>query len=453
MKARLYILILLCFGAISCSKQKFLDERPKSDLFVPATLEEFQALLDNDFAMGLTPVLGELSADNFYLNSSLWQGIGTVEQSTYIWEPDIFNGNGNIADWNVPYKQVLYANVVLFGLEDVARTSENQHQWDHIKGSALFFRACAFYNLAQVFALPYNAATANTVPGIPLKMSPNIDESVKRSSIEQTYTQILNDLLQAKTLLADSVTSIRIRPNKPAAFAMLARVYLSMRDYTKAGAYADSSLQLYSELIDYNTRDAASSRPFTSSNVETMYQSRFVETNVLKGVLGFAAVDSTLYKTYAINDLRRTLFFWIVPGRIAFRGSYTGLTHAFSGLATDETYLIRAECKARAGEVNSAMDDLNTLLIKRWDSGTFVPLTASTKDEAINIVLLERRKEMPCRGVRWTDIRRLNLDGANIKPKRMVNNKEYELQPNSLKYALYIPPDAVLMGGYKQNER
>ncbi len=453
MKACPYIFIILCIGAIGCSKKKFLDERPKSDLFVPATLEDFQALLDNDFAMGLTPVLGELSADNFYLTTPLWQSIGTVEQNAYIWTPDIFEGKGDNSDWNAPYKQVLYANVVLTGLENVDTTSDNRKQWNHIRGSALFFRAYAFYNLAQVFALPYNAATANTDPGIPLKMSPNVDESVKRSTLEQTYTQILNDLLEAKTLLADSVSSIRIRPNKPAALAQLARVYLSMRKYEKAGAYADSSLRLYHELIDYNTRDSNSSRPFDRLNVETMYQSRFLETNVLKGVLGYASVDTTLYKTYALNDLRRTLFFWIVPGRIAFRGSYTGLTHAFSGLATDETYLIRAECKARAGEVNSAMDDLNTLLFKRWKTGTFVPLTASTSAQALDTILLERRKEMPCRGVRWTDIRRLNLDGANIKLKRIVNNLEYELQPNSPKYAIYIPPDAVIMGGYEQNKR
>jgi hypothetical protein len=60
---------------------------------------------------------------------------------------------------------------------------------------------------------------------------------------------------------------------------------------------------------------------------------------------------------------------------------------------------------------------------------------------------------MPCRGVRWTDIRRLNLEDANIKPKRIINTQPYELQPNSLKYAILIPPDAVVMGQYKQNDR
>src|SRR5688572_32039185 len=147
MKLFLFILIL-CLGLFSCNKKKFLDERPKSDLFVPTTLEDFQALLDNDPALSLTPVLGDLSADNYYLLPALWQNLGTKEQNAYLWLPDIFKGEGNISDWNAPYEQVLYANVVLDGLKkNVPITPDNWQQWNNIKGTALFIRAYAFYNL------------------------------------------------------------------------------------------------------------------------------------------------------------------------------------------------------------------------------------------------------------------------------------------------------------------
>jgi hypothetical protein len=85
--------------------------------------------------------------------------------------------------------------------------------------------------------------------------------------------------------------------------------------------------------------------------------------------------------------------------------------------------------------------------------GAFVPFTASTKEQALSIILSERRKELPCRGVRWTDIRRLNLEGANIKPARIINNQYYELPVNSSLYALPLPPDAVALGNYQQNIR
>lgn len=450
---KVYYIFILCLGLVSCNKKEFLDERPRSDLFVPTTLEDFQALLDNDYVTNLTPVLGELSADNFYITTSTWQTLSTKEKNAYIWEKEIYNGEGKVPDWNTPYEQVLYANVVLDKLKDVAITPENGVKWNTVKGCALFTRAYAFYNLAQIFALPYNSTTANTDLGIPLKLTPAVDEKIQRSTLEQTYTQILNDLLEAKTLLPDTLSSLRIRPNKPAAFAQLARVYLSMHLYDKAGANADSSLQLYRELIDYNTRDNTL-RPFEKLNIETMYQSRFVETNVLKGVSGSGFVDTALYNTYAPNDLRRSLFFNTTPtGRINFKGSYTGLIFAFTGLATDETFLIRAECKARAGNVSGAMEDLNTLMKQRWKAGTFVPFTANTWQDALNTVLRERRKELPCRGVRWTDIRRLNLEDPKIKPVRFINNLPYELPVNSSRYALPIPPDAQQLGNYLQNER
>jgi hypothetical protein len=450
---KVYYIFILYLGLLSCNKKEFLDERPRSDLFVPATLEDFQALLDNDVVMSLTPVLGELSADNFYLLQSSWPSLSTKEKNAYTWEKDTYGGEGKVVDWNTPYEQVLNANVVLESLKNVARTADNWQKWNTVRGSALFIRAYAFYNLAQVFALPYNSTTANTELGIPLKLTPNVDEKVQRSTLEQTYTQILNDLQEAKTLLPDTLSNLRIRPNKPAAFAQLARVYLSMRQYDKAGANADSSLRLYNTLIDYNTRDG-SPRPFDRVNAETMYQSRFVETNILKGISGSGLVDTNLYNSYATNDLRRSIFFYTnSAGKITFKGSYTGLIWAFTGLATDETYLIRAECKARANDVTGAMNDLNTLLLQRWKTGTFVQFTAATRQEALDTILIQRRKELPCRGLRWTDIRRLNLETPGIKPVRYINNKPYELPVNSPKYALPIPPDAEQLGNYKQNER
>jgi starch-binding outer membrane protein, SusD/RagB family len=446
---------LLCMSMLSCNKKEFLDERPNSEVFVPTTLDDFQMLLDNDPALGTTPVLGELSADNFYILADFWQLLGTKEHNAYIWLADTYNGEGKVADWNAPYVQVLYANVVLDGLNKVTRTSDNRERWNNTKGAALFIRAYAFYNLAQVFARPYNAATAGEDLGIPLKLTPNVDESVQRSTLDQTYTQVLTDLLQAKDLLPEVVPpNNRNRPNKPAAFAQLSRVYLSMRQFDKAGAYADSSLQLYHELIDYNTKDGNATRPFEPANVETMYQSRFVETNVLKvGPVGI--VDSTLYKSYNQNDLRRSLFFMVnqSTGKIGFRGSYNGTITGFTGLATDEMYLVRAECRARAGNVSGAMKDLDSLLQKRYKTGTYIPSTITTIDTALKIILEERRKEMPCRGVRWTDIRRLNLDGAGITPVRQLNNDKYTLDANSRLYALPIPPDALQMGHYEQNDR
>ena len=74
-------------------------------------------------------------------------------------------------------------------------------------------------------------------------------------------------------------------PSKSAAFALLARVYLSMRKYDSALLFANRSLDVYNALLDYNDLNQASSTPFPKDNVEILYQSRILSfTNVLKAV-------------------------------------------------------------------------------------------------------------------------------------------------------------------------
>jgi hypothetical protein len=96
------------------------------------------------------------------------------------------------------------------------------------------------------------------------------------------------------------------------------------------------------------------------------------------------------------------------------------------------------------------MDDLNTLLIKRH-SPAFIPLTASSAQEALDIVLMERRKELLMRGIRWSDIKRLNKESRNIIPTRVINNQIYTLAPNEDRYALPLPTDIVNLTGIAQN--
>jgi hypothetical protein len=166
-------------------------------------------------------------------------------------------------------------------------------------------------------------------------------------------------------------------------------------------------------------------------------------------------VDSALYRSYAPGDLRRSIFYLINgEGQPNMKGGYAGIIYPFSGLATDELYLARAECAARAGQTSQALDDLNTLLLHRCQPGTFVPLTAATPAAALDTILAERRKELAFRGLRWTDLRRLNKEGRNITITRKLNGVLYQLAPNSPLYTLPIPPDIIGFNpNMKQNPR
>jgi len=456
-------IVLLFLGPglfISCNKSGFLDKKPNSDNVVPTTLDDFQALLDNPSVMGITPVLGELSADNYQLDYGYWQTLDAKEHNAYAWQNDIYEGQGAVADWNLPYQQVFYANVVLDGLSKLKTDSiDNDPTWRALKGGALFVRAHAFYQVAQVFAKAYDSATAGTDMGIPLRLSPEIGSVSIRSTLQETYQQILEDLQMAKGLLPAVIPFDHLnRPSQPAAWALLSRVYLSMRAYGQAGLYADSCFQAYGQLVDYNTLNQGANFPFKASNPEVIYQANFLTTppQILVGLIySSVVVDSALYNSYDTNDLRRKLFYKInsssnLPN---IKGSYNGAFVPFSGLATDEVLLTRAECRARAGQTNEALSDLNGVLVKRWVTGTFSPVVAASPAAALDSILVARRKELAFRGLRWTDLKRLNKEGANITLTRTLNGVIYTLAPNSDLYVLPIPPDVLGSTGMLDNPR
>ena len=129
------------------------------------------------------------------------------------------------------------------------------------------------------------------------------------------------------------------------------------------------------------------------------------------------------------------------------------MVYPFTGLATDELYLIRAEANAFADNIPEAMNDINTLLTNRYLTGTYTPPVINTREEALQLIRDERRKELAFRGQRWPDLRRFNIEGANIELSRILNSKVHTLAPNSKLYTLPLPPEIITLGKLQQNDR
>lgn len=450
-KCHVHFLLYILFLFSSCTKSKFLSAVPDQSLIVPSTLEDLQALMDNDLVIngsgnyGIVPSLGEVASDNYYCSDNVFTTrLSAMYQNAYLWKEKIYT-NEVVFDWDFPYRVVFYSNVVLEGLKGIKVTSVNQSAWDNIEGEALFNRAHMFYQLAQVFAPPYDQGKASSLLGIPLRLEADIGEKITRATLQQTYDQIISDLKDAAALLPVRPL-YKTRPSKPAAYALLARVYQTMENYETSLLYADSCLALDDSLLDYNTVDTSSQRPFARFNSEVIFNCTLQSTDnvpFLPYIGGL--VDSMLYQSYEPGDLRRPIFFKdLGNGGFTFIGTYDGNTFPFGGIATDEVYLIRAECYARTGNVSAAMEDLNTLLEKRYRLGAFTPLTAATSQEALELVLSERRKELCFRGLRWTDLRRLNQEpDFAVSLKRMIDGQAYTLPPNDPRYTYPIPDDVI----------
>lgn len=464
MKSYIKILPLsLLMVTASCGKN-FLDVKPDANLVVPVKLEDFQAMLDYTTTMNeSSPVnIGMIGADDYYVTSAQYNTAGATgapdfQKNAYIWADQIYIGRETAAlDWNNGYSHILIANYAIEGTGKIQRTAANQQQWDNVRGSALFFRAYNFYLLAQLYCPAYNAATADTDMGLSLRLESDPSTQVQRTSVQATYLQIINDLTEAEPLLPETAAAM-VRPGKAALYALFSRVYLQMGEYEKSKDYADKCLQLQDALIDFNTLSFTTANTFPANgkgNVEVILLDNAA--SVIMNNNYFNA-DTVLLQGYANDDLRLKAYFLVnaTTGRVTFKGSYKGNTSYFSGLATDEIYLNRAECLARLNDAGGALNDLNKLRKARFTPAAYTELQSEDAQEVLDWVIAERRIELVMRGTRWPDLRRLNKEARYATTlKRLLDGVSYELRPDNInKWTWPLPVEAVQNGGLTQNPR
>lgn len=496
--------IILCLGMASC--QKFIDIKKSSSQSIVTTANDCQLLLDDYAKMNTNyPLDCEVSADDYFVNSVSAQlsNIAQEEKDLYNWNPTAQRLSSS-PNWIVPYNIINNANLVLQTLDKLKGGSDDPALLNALRGAALFYRAYCFWTVAQMYAKPYMASTANQDPGIPLRFDPDINIKSTRGTVQETYTQILTDLQEAVSLLPRT-SDYTTRPNKIAAYAMLARTYLSMADYPNALINANAALEIKKDLMDFNTLNTTSATPFNPRfNKEVIFYSisrysagvPFIGTILVPGSTTdnscVARINPDLVDSYAVNDLRRSIFLKsntinvsldipptptnpnpgkapvsLSDGTFRFSGNYEPVTFPtfFTGLAVDEILLIRAECYARAGNIGAAATDLNLLLSMRWKTGTYTNMSSTTApDVALNTILSERRKELLMRGLRWTDLRRLNkpalritkdvsFTGTTTSPVKVENITTSTLPSNDLRFTLLIPKEVIDNSSVAQNAR
>src|SRR5690606_30449669 len=134
--------------------------------------------------------------------------------------------------------------------------------------------------------------------------------------------------------------------------------------------------------------------------------------NEIRNLRASTLIDTSLIEEYHEDDKRRTVFFAQNTEGKWMKQRFNNLVNlCFAGLDADEQILIRAECYARNGQVRLALDDLNYLLVNRFIENGYAPYESTDKEEALHWILTERRKELVFRGLRWSDLKRLNRDG------------------------------------------
>lgn len=455
------IFLLTAIGFSSCNK--YLDVKPKGRL-IPSDVADFDKLLDN------TNIAQWVFLDNntgstlgyFTDNISLSEGIGEVSYKannhpnidryySYLFRAPFKNPNTSdyFWDWGT-YRSMAYFNNVIDGVTALGDYSKDEYA-SQVVAQARINRAWSYFITTMVYGPVYKPGGDNSRKTIPYLTSADVGAPMPMlSSQEEVFSRVLNDIHTALPA-APAVTSWPSRPNKNAAYALLAYYHLFTRKFDSVVYYSNLAWNAASGgnaaklIYDYNAFFWADpANPVTS---ELKGPDNLLAQPNNREILFFRSTDngagrsSNSYPSDEIKalydqatDLRYKYFFLTAPGYKTtynnityddgnqiqyYRGSKTQMT---AGFTFPELLLMRAEGYARTNELDKAIQDLNTLRKFRYVTGT-PDLTTASQDEVIRMVLDERRRELPLAHFkRFLDLKRFTLDAGKPWSKLTVTH-------------------------------
>ncbi|HVK46209.1 MAG TPA: RagB/SusD family nutrient uptake outer membrane protein [Pseudobacter sp.] len=415
----------------ACEKE-FLDVDQPGVVAISSTVD-YDLLLNADAINGTFawPLLHLNDNFEFPSNDAPTGAAGMI----YTWQEQPYQDEDPDL-WSMPYLAIYHANLVINEVE--RSTGGSAQEKSRLKAEALLSRAYSHFCVAQLFAKPYNPATAGADPGIPyVTISDMYAKTPDRQTVKIVYEKIIADITEAIPNLPNT-NNASFRGSKAAAYGLLARVYLHMKDYEKVITNADAALTLKSTVLDYTLPTFV--MPALVNNGEFLYLRINSELDHLFNAVLTPDAEALL----SFTDTRRDLY---APFGYALLDSHYGIT-------VPETLLSKAEALARktTPDLNAALTILNNLHVKRDTDHT--NLSSSDADEVIDWIVEERRREVLPSGIRWFDMRRLAAEGRTATVTRTVGTDTYTLTPDSKKYTLQIPQSVINFNpGMPQNDR
>jgi starch-binding outer membrane protein, SusD/RagB family len=431
-------IVILCMTiSISCKKMIEVDGPPtsineenvfKNDATAIALITGVYINMSNDnidFLNGTSRITfyPALSADELSVSSN-----SISDEVIGFYQNNIKSDQISINFYEKSYKAIYTVNAALDGLTKSA--SITQAVKNQLLGEAYFIRAFYYFNLTNMFG------------GVPLIVNTDYSQtlSLSKASVSDVYAQIRADLMTAQGLLNPEYltgsllqnTTERVRPNKFTATALLARLYLYMKEYANAEVEATKVID---HKVFYDTIPL--SEMFQKNSKETIWAIQPVgidaNRNTGEGMLwlipetGFDGtrlyyLDKEFLKVFETGDLRRKI--WI--DSILLQGTYYKFSAKYKVgqvntptveypiiLRLAEQYLIRAEARIQQDKVAEGIADLNVLRMRSTDAAAPIDQqlkrlqTSISKDAAITYVLHERQVELFTEwGHRWLDLRR-----------------------------------------------
>jgi hypothetical protein len=358
------------------------------------------------------------------------------------------------------YGTINRANVVLERMDnfEVASTEEAALR-EQYRAELLTIRALAQFDLMRFFAPEYDNPNALATTIVDQVI---VEEQLPRNTVGEVVNYVKGDLLTALDLFttygADNDVT-RVTPT--AVKAILARLAIYTKDYASAITYSQevmNEVPLAPTPTDYI--DIWSD----ASDAEIIFKLKRVQGNgqigrIYKDANGdvFFNVSYGLFSTFQQNDVR---FFSLIDLNTSTAqdlqvGKYIGPSSNY-GLAdiklfrVAEMYLINAEAHALKANPDFAAAQLaiNTLRAsRRLDPAALPDLTFADQNDAIDKILLERRKELAFEGHRYFDLKRFNKGVDRLPQDVELNAFAEDLSAGDYRFTLPIPSAALFANG------
>ena len=401
----LYISILLALSGTACNKM--LDIKPVNSM-IPVSISDYESVLLGGYPRTDFFMKTELLTDNVYANLNSIRDPEKANEPWFVWAGShLLDGVDEDPYWGQLYKSIFYANTVLDNFLGRTPDASEKEMYETVMGEAYALRAYAYFYLVNLYADVYSPATLN-LPGVPMPLSAaDINQTTqnnKREPIEKVWKQIESDLDQATTLLSGKIGSNKFRLDATSVQLLKARVYLFTNQLDKA-IQASTDVITAKPLFDMNEMqariDEEGNQYAFSGNVGVIDSDYKNEVLFFTG--GKANNNIFYYGTYMLKPSPELLELFNRPGQTDYRkyiftsfadlnnadGVQTGTTiynmyakqenaTYYIGLKLSEAYVTRAEAYARKKEKKKAIDDLNTLLVRRIKKSEFQPLQESS---------------------------------------------------------------------------
>jgi len=426
---------------LSCSDALDLEQKGEAtEDIIYETVEDLQRGLNGVYIRYRIDNAGNGFGDAIWFNSiftdNVKKGKANRGQGKEIFELNL-NSASSSANliWNNRLATINFVNRALRGADNVEQTikdSETRDRFNHIKAQLLAWRAICHYDLFMYYTTNYT--NDNALSTYIIDYVPTTSDQPFRRNVGEVVAFILQDFNEAKSLI-DSSTNDPFLINPDVIDAFRARFALATADYNTAATIAQELLGKYplagrtdyvdlyqelgtSELIFglYRRRESflGIAHCWYNSGVSTDGNPWFYMSEQLYNLYlaGDVRIDEVLL--HSTSDIAEKMFLiGKYPGRTG-----DALRNHVLVIRSSEMAFILAEVQARNGDFSSATTTLQNLINIRYAPNP-VPVTENVSfsniNDALNRILLERRKELCFEGHRYLDLKRFGVGFTRLE--------------------------------------